>query len=211
MEKAAAGAGAGARWNKLPGRCSALALVAGTAAAPVVAQVQAPASADWLIAQVGPDQQPLRVQVRTSALPRIEAQDSGFQAPRVDVSISPADGHGLSPVLGFSSAAPAPTPAGLQPQRPSLDVGLRWSHPLRSQQIDVMAWRRMNAPDDDAYTLAQARQPTYGARVELNLSPVRKSGLALDRGFVGMQLEGGARITIKRKDGRPMVYYRSAF
>ena len=179
MEKAAAGAGAGARWNKLPGRCLALALVAGTAAAPVVAQVQAPASADWLIAQVGPDQQPLRVQVRTSALPRIEAQDSGFQAPRVDVSISPADGHGLSPVLGFSSAAPAPTPAGLQPQRPSLDVGLR--------------------------------QPTYGARVELNLSPVRKSGLALDRGFVGMQLEGGARITIKRKDGRPMVYYRSAF
>jgi hypothetical protein len=33
----------------------------------------------------------------------------------------------------------------------------------------------------------------------------------MDRGFIGMQLEGGARITIKRKDGRPMVYYRSAF
>jgi hypothetical protein len=207
MEKAAAGA----RRDKLRGRCWSLALVAYAASAPVVAQAQAPAPADGLPAQARPDPQPLRVQVRTSALPRFEAQDSGFQAPRVDVSLSPADGRGLSPVVGFSSGATAPSPAGPQPQRPSLDVGLRWSHPIQSQQIDVTAWRRMNTPDDDAYTLAQMRQPTYGARVELDLSPVRKNRFALDRGFIGMQLEGGARITIKRKDGRPMVYYRTAF
>jgi hypothetical protein len=210
MEKAAAGAGAGARRNKLPGRCRVLALAAWAASASVLAQVQPPSSTDVLTAQARPDPPPLRVQVRTSALPRIEAQDGGFQAPRLDVSLSPADGRGLSPVLGISGAAPAPSTAGVQPQRPSLDVGLRWSHPVQNQQIDVTAWRRMNTPDD-VYTLTQTRQPTYGARVELDLSPVRKSGLAVDRGFVGMQLEGGARITIKRKDGRPMVYYRTAF
>jgi hypothetical protein len=211
MEKAAADRGAGARRSKLRGPCWSLALVACAASAPVTAQAQAPGPTDVLPAQARPDPQPFRVEVRTSTLPRFEAQDSGFQAPRVDVSLSPADGRGLSPVLGFSAGTAAPSPTGLPPQRPSLDVGLRWSYPLLSQQIDVTAWRRMNTTDDDAYTLAQTRQPTYGARVELDLSPVRKSGLALERGFVGMQLEGGARITIKRKDGRPMMYYRSAF
>jgi hypothetical protein len=207
MEKAAAGA----RRNKLRGRCWSLALAACAASAPVFAQAQASAPADGLPAQARPGSQPFRIEVRTSALPRFEAQDSGFQAPRIDVSLLPPDGRGLSPVVGFSAAATAASPAGLQPQRPSLDVGLRWSHPIQSQQIDITAWRRMNTADDDLYTLAQTRQPTYGARVELDLSPVRKSGLAVDRGFVGMQLEGGARITVKRKDGRPMLYYRSAF
>jgi hypothetical protein len=68
----------------------------------------------------------------------------------------------------------------------------------------------MTAADDD-YSLAQMREPVYGARVEMNLAAARKSGFALDRGFLGFQLESGARISVKRKDGRPMIYYRSAF
>ena len=39
---------------------------------------------------------------------------------------------------------------------------------------------------------------------------VRKAGLTFDRG-IGFQLQSGARISIKRKDGRPMVYYRTSF
>jgi hypothetical protein len=38
-----------------------------------------------------------------------------------------------------------------------------------------------------------------------------KAGLAADLGFIGLQLEGGARISIKRKHGGPMVYYRTSF
>jgi hypothetical protein len=104
---------------------------------------------------------------------------------------------------GFSTS---PQPLGLQPPRPSIDLGLRWSR----RQIDVMAWRRMST-SDDADSLAQMREPVYGARVEMNLAATRKTGFALDRGFVGFQLESGARISVKRKDGRPMIYYRSTF
>ena len=32
-----------------------------------------------------------------------------------------------------------------------------------------------------------------------------------DLRFIGLQLEGGARISIKRKYGGPMVYYRTSF
>ena len=73
-----------------------------------------------------------------------------------------------------------------------------------------MAWRRMNT-DDDAYSLIQQRQPVYGARVEMNLAGGRKSGIATGVGFIGVQLESGARISVKRKDGRPMIYYRTSF
>jgi hypothetical protein len=210
MEKAPAGAGAGARRIQPPGRCRVLALAACAASAPVLAHAQASSFDDALTAQTRTDPQPVRVQIRASTVPRIDAQDSGFQSPRVDVSLMPADGRGLAPMLGVSGASPAPASAALQLLRPSMDIGLRWSHPVQSQHIDVTAWRRMNAPDD-AYKLVQPSQPTYGARVELNLSPVRKTGFALDRGFIGMQLEGGARITIKRKDGHSMLYYRTAF
>jgi hypothetical protein len=69
----------------------------------------------------------------------------------------------------------------------------------------------MTTPDD-AISMVQMRQPAvYGARVEMNLTAGPRTTFALDRGFVGLQLESGARITIKRKDGRPMVYYRTTF
>ena len=66
------------------------------------------------------------------------------------------------------------------------------------------------AAEPDAYALVQQQEPVYGARVEMRLAPA-KSPLLFDRGFVGMQLQSGARISIKRKDGKPMVYYRSSF
>lgn len=219
MEKVVAVAGtqheAGSRWELAAGAGVAALLAASMLCPAARAQDAAQAPAPVLVAEARTDQPAVRMQVRTSALPRLDAQDAGFQAPRVDLSLmtTTPGGSGLGPVLGVSTTG-AGQPLGLQ-ARTGVDLGVRWSQRLQSQhQIDVTAWRRMNAPDD-AYSLIQMRQPVYGARVEMNLarakSGINIGGLAIDRGFVGMQLEGGGRITIKRKDGRPMVYYRTTF
>jgi len=210
MEKVAgAGKQAEGRWEYALGCVAAL---AGSMVSPALhAQEAGKGSAEVLVAEARVEG-PRRVQVQTSTLPRFDAQDAGFQAPRVDFALTPHEGaSGLGAVLGMSNpGAGSAQTLGLQP-RTAVDLGVRWTQRLQSQrQIDITAWRRLNNPDD-AYSMALQRNPTYGARVELNLTPVRKTGLALDRGFVGLQMEGGARITIKRKDGRPMVYYRTTF
>jgi hypothetical protein len=213
MEKTAtSGRNAGHRCkvSLLPAALLALAGVAGPACAAVDSS-QSPA--DVLVAEARVDQQPARLQVQASSLPRLESSDSGFQAPRVDVSLVPSGGHsGLGAVLGMSTPRTGAQSYGLNPSTASVDLGVRWTQRLNSHQhIDLTAWRRMSM-DQDAYSLIQRQQqPVYGARVEMNLAAGRKSGLAADLGFVGLQLESGARISIKRKNGGPMVYYRTSF
>jgi hypothetical protein len=207
MVKAAAGVHSGARLGQSPTRICTILFAAGTACTAACGQVLS--ANDAVLVPPRSEQQPVRMEIRTSTVPRLDGQDSGFQATRVDISFATPDGRGLSPLFGLSGIGAAPNSAGAQAQRLFLDFGLRLTHALQNQRVDITAWRRVNAPDD-VYTLAVTRQPLYGARLELDL-PSSKSGLALDQGFVGMQLEGGARITIKRKDGRPMVYYRTAF
>lgn len=156
---------------------------------------------------------PVHVEVNASSLPRLESQDSGFQGPRVDVSVLPGKASGVGVAVGMSGFAPRTTmlPSGYAAVRPSVDLGVTWRHALQGhKQIDVTAWKRMQG-DEDAYTLLQTREPVYGARVEMTLAKSRKAGFSVERGFIGMQLESGARISVKRKDGRPMVYYRTAF
>ena len=169
--------------------------------------IRAQDAGEVLVAQSRTDR-PAKVQVRASSLPRFDAQDP---AQRVDFSLVPLNRNGssLGAVLGMASPSAGVQPMGLQP-RAGVDLGVRWSQRLQSlRQIDVTAWRRLSNPDD-AYSLIQMRQPLYGARVEMNLKNAR-GPLAFEPGFVGLQLEGGARITIKRKEGVPMVYYRSNF
>lgn len=200
------GASAASRWDN-PLRTSAAALLSIFAATACAQEAGAPPDA----------QPPLRLKVESSALPRLDAHDSGFRAPRLDLSVVPenARGTGLGPVLGVRTM-PTHVPTGgpgLAAARSGVDVGLRFSHRFDNQnQIDVTAWRRMNGPDD-AYTLIQMREPMYGARVEMkmNIKPAKFNAFGIDRGLLGFQLESGARISIKRKDGRPMVYYRTAF
>jgi len=43
------------------------------------------------------------------------------------------------------------------------------------------------------------------------MGSVTSKGFVADKGFVGFQLESGAKITIKRRRGAPMVYYRNSF
>lgn len=203
MEKVAGTGGhAGSRQVVPFGPCT-VALAACMAACTASAQ-EAAASAEVLLAEARTEA-PVRMHVQASTLPRLESQDGGFQAPRVDVSLFPSRAYGFGAVLGMSGFA-AQQPPGLAALKPSVDFGVRWNR----GQLDVTAWRRMSTAED-AYTLMQMQQPVYGARVEMNLKPARTGIVALDRGFIGLQLQSGARITIKRKDGRPMVYYRTAF
>jgi hypothetical protein len=205
MEKAAAAGKAGVRWE------SAALIALACATAPAWSQDGGGLPAEVLLAEARVEPQ-VRMKVEASTLPRLEAQDSGFQAPRVDVSVFPSSrSTGFGAVLGLST--PRASGPGLQAPAPgSVDLGLRWTHRLLGQQqIDVTAWRRMNS-EHDAYTMTVLRDPTvYGARVELNLTPARKMGLGADRGFLGLHLQSGARISIKRKYGGPMVYYRTSF
>lgn len=208
MEKVAStGRQAGSRIGIPRGRWAA-ALLAPLAASPGAWAEETAAADDMAVVAQARKEPSVRVQVQTSALPRLESQDSGFQAPRVDLSLFPAKARGLGAVVGFSGFGPQQA-GGLglaAPVRPSFDLGVRWSH----KQIDVTAWRRMNTADD-AYSQIQMQQPVYGARVEMNVKPAKFGMLGFDRGFLGLQLESGARITIRRKNGGPMVYYRQTF
>jgi hypothetical protein len=210
MEKAeVTGKSAGGLWEIPLGPCAAVALFA-CVACPALHAQDVGRQAQTMAAAQARAEQPVRVELQTSTLPRLDSQDSGFQAPRVDLSLFPSTTPNFGAVLGMSGfSARQPQALGLQPVRPSVDFGVRFSQRLQSRQVDVTAWRRMTM-DDDAATLALMRQPVYGARVEMNIKP-SKGPLSLDGGFVGMQLESGAKISIKRKDGRPMVYYRTSF
>jgi len=193
---------------------AAIAVTVGAAGAAALAQESAMVDAGWAQAAQGAvaAEAPLQLELSTSALPRIDAGENSFANPRVDLSLLPTHRTAIGPALGMSGlSSPSPTSlAGTGGQRPSLDLGVRMRHTLDNhQQIDVTAWRRV-ATQPDAYTLIQQQEPRYGARVEMNLAKSRK-GLFAERGFVGFQLEGGARISVKRKNGGPMLYYRTAF
>jgi len=208
MEKAACtGRGAGTRSGVAPGCLAAVASLLC-----IAAQAQEPGrgSADVVVAQ-GRAEPAMRMQVQAATLPRLDAQD-GPAPQRVDLALVPftRSGTSLAPVLGVANPAAGAQAPGLQP-RPTFDFGLRWSQRMENlHQIDVTAWRRMNTPDD-AYSQVQMRNPVYGARVEMNLGARPKSGLLADKGFLGFQMESGARITMKRKDGISMLYYRTGF
>lgn len=104
-----------------------------------------------------------------------------------------------SPVAGTSFGAGAA----------NADVGVSWRTPLAQQQVDITAWRRMGPPQD-ALSLIQQQDPTFGARVELRLDKAR-SGFATDLRFIGFQLDNGARIGLRRANGNPTLYYRHQF
>jgi hypothetical protein len=154
-----------------------------------------------------------RIEVSRSTLPRLEGLDGGTSGPRLDFTVLSPQRSSVGLAFGMSGFAAPQPPAGQPANLMNLDVGLRWRHTTDSNyQVDVAAWRRMS-PQPDAYMLVQSRQPTaYLARVELNLGgTTTRSGLVAGRSFIGLQLESGARISLKRKDGGTMLYYRTRF
>jgi hypothetical protein len=204
------------RFFRDPRRACRAALALAVAGAGMAALAQEATIAETSLAQAAANaaapEAPLRIELATSALPRLDSNENGFAGPRLDLSVLPPSRSAVGLAVGMSGlASPSPTSLAGSQARPSLDVGVHMRHTLQSNhQIDVTAWRRMSNQQPDAYTLAQLEEPRYGARVEMNLKPARK-GLLAERGFVGFQLEGGARISVKRKNGGPMVYYRTSF
>ena len=75
--------------------------------------------------------------------------------------------------------------------------------------VDVTAWRRP-PPAVDAMRLIQDREPRQPVGAQLDL-PSARAGLATELKAIGVQLDNGARIMLRRKDGRPALQYRQSF
>ena len=185
------------------------AVFAAGAAAAITADRVAPADVTLVAAA---DISRRSVEVNGSTLPRFDNIDGNTRASRVDVSLMPQAGSGMGLAVGinnFTGASPAFSSQGAAPQ--VMDLGLRWRYIASSSaRFDLTAYRRM--PNADAISLVESRDPSYVARVEIGMgsTPLRK-GFVADRGFFGLQLEGGARLTMRRKNGGPMLYYRNDF
>lgn len=154
-----------------------------------------------------------QLEVSTATLPRFDNVDSATRTSRVDVMLMPQRRSGVGLAFGLSSLPTgnktiAPWATGLS----TLDFGIHWRFTFDSNyRFDVTAYRRV--PNSDAISLIESRDPSYGARLELGLGSIqgRSKGFVADRGFLGVQLESGARVTVKRSGGRPMLYYRNTF
>lgn len=176
-----------------------------------------PATLPSLVSEArDPRIQAAQLEVSASSLPRFDNVDGSSQASRIALTWLPPRQPGLGLAMGMSlgmtnrSGAAFSVGGPSLSSTPSIDLGFHWRYTLDSQyRIDFTAWHRM-APVD-AIDLVQSRQPTYGARVEMGLGSMPRSGFVADRGFLGVQLDGGARITVRRSAGRPMLYYRTNF
>src|SRR6185369_11044506 len=145
-------------------------------------------------------------------LPRFDAADASTRSSRMDMTWMPPRRSALGLSLGMTTTeGPSFSAAGpYSGSAPVMDLGLRWRYTLASNyRLDVTAWRRL--VPTDALTLVQMHQPAYGARFEMQIGSTPTTGFVADRGFLGLQLESGARVTLRRSEGRPMVYYRTKF
>ncbi len=151
-----------------------------------------------------------RIELSASSLPLFENLDGASHTSRLDMIWLPPRRPNVGLALGLTSKeGPGLRPAG-SGAAPAVDLGLHWRYALDSQyRIDITAWRRMTPPD--AAMLAHERQAAYGARFEMQVKALPSRRLVADRGFLGLQLESGARITVKRRHGGPMIYYRAKF
>jgi hypothetical protein len=181
------------------------------AASAVAAEEDSTASPEnFLTAQSGTPRQPL-LELTSSEVPRFDSGDSR-RASRTNLTLFPAGRSAVGVSLGVTTSG-GPALGAYVPGGPMLDLGLQWRYEMDgAYRLDVTAWRRVG--NVDAIALIQSRDPNFGARVEMGFASGKQtSGKAFvaDRGFVGMQLDGGARVTVKRSGGRPMLYYRNTF
>lgn len=115
----------------------------------------------------------------------------------------PAQGTAVG--LGLDVNAPAVH----GPQR-GTDLSLRWRTVLPGGEwLHVSAWHAL-VPASAAAGLASSA-PTMGTRLELHLKPAPVFGFMAEARAIGLQLDGGAKITLKRRNGGLMVQYRMQF
>jgi hypothetical protein len=151
-------------------------------------------------------------EVSVTSLPRFDP-DGATRTSRVDMSWLPPRRSALGLSVGLSSidGLGIVVPPNLGSTGQSMDVGLHWRYTRDTHyRIDVTAWRRMTPVD--AASLIHLQEPSYGARVEMRIGRApTQPGFVAERGFVGFQLESGARISVRRSGGKPMLYYRTKF
>jgi hypothetical protein len=127
-------------------------------------------------------------------------------------TLEAAAAEAIKPLRGLSlDVRPALPAYGLSPQ--AMEVGLKWRMPFgASNRVDISAWRRDPQPTD-ALSLIRQREPVYGARLEFRLPSTNNRFLSDLRqmGFIGLQLDNGARVGIRRSNGNPTLYYRMQF
>lgn len=153
------------------------------------------------------------IEISSSKLPRFDNFDgSNRTQQRVDMALLSPGRSAFGVTMGMTSLSPSRYGfSGTSVDNPTgVNLGLQYRYILDSnRRIDVTAWRDLARPTD-ALAMVQSREAGFGARVEMQLSGARSAFVA-DRGFVGVQLDGGARISLKRSAGKPMVYYRNNF
>lgn len=177
----------------------------------IAAKVDRPESAGEAIVVAAADFARPQLEVSASTLPRFDNVDANTQTSRIDMRVLSPGRSSVGLAFGLNSATGAPLGiVTLAPAR-SVDLGVHWRYTFDSSyRFDVTAYRRM--PNADAISLIESRDPTYGARVEMGFGTnSTHKGFVADRGFIGLQLEGDARLGVKRKNGGPMFYYRNAF
>lgn len=173
---------------------------------------------------------PARLELNTHVPPRLDNPDGPFSTTRLDITGWPRQDAGARSAIGLSlglnlprGTVPDSRPGAAQEARlgqsaapdaryqQSVDLGVRWRSSLdSSRRIDVSAWRRVT-PAPDAISLINSAQPDiYGTRVEMQFT-ARKSALVPELGAIGMQLSSGAKLSLRTRHGKPMLYYRARF
>ena len=148
-----------------------------------------------------------RLELSASSIPNFDGGDAA-RTTRLDMIWLPPRRPSLGFALGLTSNDGIGSRPFGAPTSPAVDLGLHWRYD-DLYRIDVTAWRRMAAPDAPA--LNQDRQSNYGARLEMQMNKSSARSFRVDHGFLGMQLESGARIGVRRSGGHPMLYYRTSF
>jgi hypothetical protein len=153
------------------------------------------------------------IEISSSSLPRFDNFDgSNRTQQRLDMALLSPGRSSFGVTMGVTGLSPsrgAFTP-GADSTAGGVNLGLQYRYVFdNNRRVDITAWREMNRPND-ALSMIPSREAGYGARVEMQLAGSR-SPLVAERGFIGVQLDGGAKITLKRSGGRPMIYYRNQF
>ena len=153
------------------------------------------------------------LEISASSLPRFDNFDgSNRTQQRIDMALLSPGRSQFGVTMGLSGLSPSRSGfnAGVGDVLPAVNLGLQWRYVLdNNRRVDITAWREVGRPND-ALAMIQLQDPGYGARVEMQLAGSR-SPLVAERGFVGVRLDGGARITLRRSGGKPMIYYRNQF
>ncbi len=201
-----------AHWRRLAAWCATALLCTSVWAQEEVPPTSAPPE---LMAQAFPleteERSRNQLEVSTTSLPRFQNTDGATHSSQFELVWLPPSRSAFGLTVGLSSPSSAGMPVDFNRGSTSVNMGLRWRYTMTpNYRVDVSAWRRLVPAD--ALSLVQVREPSYGARVEMRIGPAPiRSGFVADRGFLGFQLESGARITLRRSGGKPMVYYRTKF